>query len=99
MPREITNTPVMRVTEVRNLQHIERASGTSACVTDIPVTATGVLQFPPLLLAGVQGLSPGAATPRQRQQGIEILTVMLRGKVSHYDNLSGRRLLAADDIA
>ncbi len=61
--------------------------------------APGYLALPPLMLAGIQTVDPGAGYPMHHHEAVETITIMMAGTLQHTDSLGGDGLTGPDDVA
>lgn len=66
---------------------------------DVPKTAPGWLDFPPLRLAALQEIDAGAGYPMHAHQDVETITIMLAGTLVHDDDVGTPDRTGPDDVA
>ncbi len=69
----------------------------SGFVSDRP-RSTSYLDLPPVLIATMQEIEPGAGYPMHPHRGIDTITVMLSGSYLHEDTLGGCELIGPDAV-
>jgi redox-sensitive bicupin YhaK (pirin superfamily) len=90
---------ILRATEIM-FEDRGWTRGRATCsFDDVPKTAPGWLDMPPLRLAGLQEIDAGAGYPMHRHEDVETITIMLAGTLAHDDDIGGAGETGPEDVA